>query len=162
MAYYVSIGNLGEEVWFALEEWVNIFKEPTWVPILTPRQIRLLARNMKHYSVNTEPSNVDQPRNGKDTVNIMSRVASSKKNIKKANQRLEERGLIKLRRNHPGTMMGITLKIEGYDLGRKYSSWWTRSGLWFEEYKHHWIWIIVSFLVGIIGGLLINWLSKGD
>jgi len=56
----------------------------------------------------------------------------------------------------------ITLTIKGYDLGRKYSSWWTRSGLWFAEYKNHWIWIIVSFLGGVIGGLLINWLSIGD
>ncbi len=56
----------------------------------------------------------------------------------------------------------ITLTIKGYDLGRKYSSWWTLSGLWFAEYKNHWIWIIVSFLGGIIGGLLINWLSIGD
>lgn len=56
----------------------------------------------------------------------------------------------------------ITLTIKGYDLGRKYSSWWTRSGLWFAEYKNHWIWLIVSFLGGVIGGLLINWMSKGD
>ncbi|MCH8119927.1 MAG: hypothetical protein IIC00_09390 [Planctomycetes bacterium] len=56
----------------------------------------------------------------------------------------------------------VQLTLDGYDLGRKYSSWWTRSGLWFAEYKNHWIWIIVSFLGGVIGGLLINWLSIGD
>ncbi len=56
----------------------------------------------------------------------------------------------------------MQLSLEGNDLGRKYSSWWTRSGLWFTEYGNHWIWIIVSFLGGVIGGLLINWLSKGD
>lgn len=56
----------------------------------------------------------------------------------------------------------ISLTIKGYDLGRKYSSWWTRSGLWFAEYKNHWIWLIISFLGGIIGGLLINWLSIGN
>jgi hypothetical protein len=55
---------------------------------------------------------------------------------------------------------GIILKLEGYDLGRKYSSWWTRSGLCFAEYKNHWIWIIISFLGGVLGALLINWLSK--
>ena len=56
----------------------------------------------------------------------------------------------------------ISLTLKGYDLGRKYISWWTRSGLWFAEYKNHWIWLIVSFLGGIIGGLLINWLSIGN
>ena len=56
----------------------------------------------------------------------------------------------------------ISLTLKGYDLGRKYSSWWTRSGLWFAEYRHHWIWLIVSFLGGIIGALLVNWLSNGN
>jgi hypothetical protein len=54
----------------------------------------------------------------------------------------------------------ITLTLEGYDLGRKYSSWLTRSGLWFAEYKDHWFWLIVSFIGGIIGALTVNWLSK--
>jgi hypothetical protein len=54
----------------------------------------------------------------------------------------------------------ITLTIQGYDLGKKYSSWWTKSGLWFAEYKDHWFWLIISFLGGVIGALLVNWLSK--
>ncbi len=54
----------------------------------------------------------------------------------------------------------ITLTIEGYDLGKKYNSWWTRTGLWFAEYKDHWFWLIISFLGGIIGALVVNWLSK--
>ncbi len=54
----------------------------------------------------------------------------------------------------------ITLTIKGYDLGRKYSSWWDCSGLWFAEYRNHWIWVIVSFLGGVIGALLVNWLSR--
>ena len=56
----------------------------------------------------------------------------------------------------------ITLTIKGYDLGRKYSSWWSRSGLWFAEYKNHWFWLIVSFLGGIMGALIVNWLSRVD
>lgn len=55
--------------------------------------------------------------------------------------------------------LSITLTIKGYDLGRKYSSWWTRSGLWFAEYKNHWIWIVVSFFGGVVGALLVNWMS---
>jgi len=54
----------------------------------------------------------------------------------------------------------INLTLKGLDLGRKYDSFWIRSGLRFKEYKDHWIWLIVSFLGGIIGGLLISWLSK--
>ena len=54
----------------------------------------------------------------------------------------------------------ITLTIKGYDLGRKYSSWWDCSGLWFSEYRNHWMWVIVSFLGGVLGALLVNWLSR--
>ena len=78
-----------------------------------------------------------------------------------ASETLDRRKLIILMPRQ-GDDITLELTLEGYDLGRKYSSWWTRSGLWFAEYKHHWIWLIVSFLGGIIGGLLINWLSKGD
>jgi len=54
----------------------------------------------------------------------------------------------------------LSLTIQGYDLGRQYNSRWIKTGLWFAEYKHHWIWLIVSFLGGIIGALLVNWLSR--
>jgi len=83
-----------------------------------------------------------------------------KSRVATANKVLSERKFIKYR--EAGSSIELSLSIEGYDLGRKYSSWWTRSGLWFAEYKNHWIWVIVSFLGGVIGGLLINWLSKGD
>jgi len=152
LGYYISIENEGEEVCFALEEWVQIFEGLTWVPILVPCQIKRFARKVRHYPVLSEPPNI-QTHNKQYPVNA--------NKIRIANNRLEKRGLIKLRRNHSGTMMGIALTIEGYDLGRKYCSWWKRSNLWYAEYiKHHWIWVIVSFLGGIIGGLLINWLSK--
>ena len=76
---------------------------------------------------------------------------------------LAERGLLKLDTiNHPSGYIKLGFTSGGYDLGRKYSSWWTRSGLCFAEYRHHWIWLIVSFLGGIIGALLVNWLSNGN
>jgi len=57
----------------------------------------------------------------------------------------------------------ITLTIKGYDLGRQYSCWFTRSGLWFAEYKHHWILLIMAFVGGIaatkIADFVIEWLS---
>lgn len=54
----------------------------------------------------------------------------------------------------------LLLTIDGFDLGRKYNSWWIRTGLWFAEYKDHWFWLIVGFLGGIMGALIVNWLSK--
>ena len=52
----------------------------------------------------------------------------------------------------------VELTLEGWDLGRKYSHWVTRTGLWWAEYKGHWIWSIVAaaitFLIGwLVGGL---------
>lgn len=81
--------------------------------------------------------------------------------VKIASKMLKQRDLLDFF-NDQNEAVTVQLSLEGYDLGRKYSSWWTRSGLWFAEYKNHWIWLIVSFLGGIIGGLLINWMSKGD
>jgi len=54
----------------------------------------------------------------------------------------------------------ITLTIKGYDLGRKYDSWLIWTGLWFAEYKHHWIWVIVAFVGGIIATVLAQCFSK--
>jgi len=54
----------------------------------------------------------------------------------------------------------IDLTSNGRELGQKYNSWWSCSNLWYAEHiKNHWIWLIVSFLGGVISTLLINWLS---
>ncbi len=80
-----------------------------------------------------------------------------------ANAILKDRELIHFEHEQEDlSRFKISLTLKGYDLGRKYSSWWTRSGLCFAEYRHHWIWLIVSFLGGIIGALLVNWLSNGN
>ena len=79
-----------------------------------------------------------------------------------ANKSLKERGLaissnLEFKPSEPIT---ISLTITGYDLGRKYNSWFIPSGLWFAEYKDHWFWLIISYIAGIISVLLVNWLSK--
>ena len=83
------------------------------------------------------------------------------KGILNAKDVLKNRGLIDIQTDNLERTI-ISLTIEGYDLGSKYNSWWIRSGLWFTEYKHHWIWLIVSFLGGIFGALIVSWLSKGN
>jgi hypothetical protein len=88
-----------------------------------------------------------------------------------ATKALEERKLIKVSHDNdifartyieagPHPRLTASLTITGYDLGRKYSSWFTRTGLWFAEYKHHWIWVIGSFVSGITATLFVLWLSK--
>ncbi len=75
-----------------------------------------------------------------------------------AHLHLRDLRLIVIDFNIPGGRISLT--AEGINLAQKYTSWWSRSNLWYAEYiKNHWIWIIVSFLSGLLGGLLINWLS---
>jgi hypothetical protein len=77
--------------------------------------------------------------------------------VKRANKHLHERGLISLEHHeHELNMVLITLTLEGYDLGRKYTGFLTRSGLWFEEYRNHWLWLIIAFFGGVIGTKLLD------
>ena len=76
------------------------------------------------------------------------------------NDNLKDRKLIDFQLEEHVFKINLTLK--GLDLGRKYNSFWIRSGLCFKEYKDHWIWLIVGFVGGVIGALIVNWLSKGD
>jgi len=75
---------------------------------------------------------------------------------------LAMRSMIEPSRHRGDSMpIGIMLTIKGYDLGRKYSRRFTSSGLWFAEYKDHWIWILVSFFGGMLGALVVHLLT-GD
>ena len=49
----------------------------------------------------------------------------------------------------------LRLTLEGYDLAFKYDSWWYRTGgMWWAEYKGHWVWILVGFIISFLLGLL--------
>jgi hypothetical protein len=71
-----------------------------------------------------------------------------------ANDALEKRGLIELSRHDIRLDVEVSLTSQGYDLGRKYSWWFTRTGLHFAEYRNHWIMLVLGFLGGILGGIL--------
>ena len=78
-----------------------------------------------------------------------------KEAVEVANRRLQDRHLVNVHEDGTG-IYGVTMMLEGRDLGRKYNSWFDRSGLWFREYKDHWVWLIVSFLGGVLGALLVQ------
>ena len=80
--------------------------------------------------------------------------------IEVANKNLKERGFIVSSDNLDSAPITISLTITGYDLGRKYDSLFERNYLFFKEYKDHWCWLILGFLGGIIGALIVNWLLK--
>ena len=171
MAYYVNIFNIDDRnvsiyvdkpKWFVISNWTRIFEIPKWFPILTPWMIKQTACKVKGY-FDTSTAADENSKSNNLTRKAVKKHIEYDKRLKIANTALEKRKLIRMQKHECcDDVAGIDLTIEGYDLGRKYSSWWTRSGLWFAEYKNHWIWLIVSFVGGIIGALLINWLSKGD
>jgi hypothetical protein len=103
-------------------------------------------------------SGTPQQKNDSGFVNEFAQFVEAMITINAVNDMLARRELIRLQQNN--TIIKIGLNIQGYDLGRKYSNWWTNTGLWFQEYKEHWIWLIVSFLAGILGGVLVTWLSS--
>lgn len=150
--YYLKIGEVETEVWFDdIIRWRRVMKSK-------PSKIKDSIDKIKDYysggiSVESKP--------GSSIPEQIQQLISDKTRLDIANKALEQRGLIKIH-NHQSepNMTAITLTISGYDLGRKYNSWLTRSHLWFAEYKHHWIWIIVGFLGGVMGAILVNWLSS--
>lgn len=76
-------------------------------------------------------------------------------------RRLRDRGLIITDISLSENDIRVSLTSEGRRLGKIYShSFLVYSGLWFAEYKDHWFWLILSFLGGVIGALLVNWLSS--
>jgi len=166
LGYYVNIFNVNDRnvtgyldnpKWFEQQDWTNVLKESRWIPILTPYLVKRAALKVKAYGDNskkpTEDDKVDK--NGIRNYILLSR------RLEISSSSLLKRSLINIQKhgNDPN-VVGISLTIEGQDLGRKYNSWMTRTGQWFAEYKEHWFWLIIGFLGGIIGALLVNWLSS--
>lgn len=71
--------------------------------------------------------------------------------IKKANSLLAARGFATVTpHQHEPDVVVIGLSVEGYDLGRRFSNTFDSSGLWFQEYRNHWIWLIVACFGGAV------------
>jgi len=103
----------------------------------------------------------EKERRDKDGAEQVRNYLYERNRVSAANKALRKRGLIELvEYSGEREVKRITLKLGGYDLGRKYSSWWDRSGLWFAEYRNHWVWIVGSFFGGIASTLFVQWLSR--
>jgi hypothetical protein len=142
--FYITIGEVGKQHEFPLENLMGFIKSSA-SDHLTPANDPQRAKEYKAWL--------------KDRNRIIT-----------ATNALEEREFIKVSHDNdvfariyieagPHPRLTVLLTITGYDLGRKYNSRLVRSDLWFAEYKDHWFWLILSFLGGIIGALIVNWLS---
>ena len=127
---------------------------------MNPRKIKKVAPGIMSYSEYTNTTTSDENR-GNATLDqkrqIFKEYFADKRRFDFANISLEKRNLIKIKKHESESdAAGISLTIEGYDVCRKYSSWWGYTGLWFKEYKDHWIMLILGVLGGVLGSLLLK------
>jgi len=75
--------------------------------------------------------------------------------LRAANHRLVKRGLIRIQKHQAvDDVFDVQLTIDGYDLGRRYSSFLGWTGLWFQAYREHWLWLLAA----AVGGGIVTWL----
>jgi hypothetical protein len=100
----------------------------------------------------SETPNRESPE-GQDELRKTRRYLEACRRIPIANRLLAARGLITaVPHEHEPHVVIVTLTVEGYDLGRRYSNFLDRSGLWFEHWRNHWLWLIAA----CVGGALIT------
>ena len=151
--YYIRIRTVEGE---------KCFRISSWIPVLTSRWVNRGAMKVKEYDqgelerpAGNDKRDVEQVKEG------LKKYIGQRNRLEVANKVLEKRGLVKRQKHkYVDDVEVIALTIDGYDLGRRYSKWFTRTGLWFAEYRNHWIWLIVSFFGGVLGAVLVNWLYK--
>ena len=54
----------------------------------------------------------------------------------------------------------LRLTLDGLDLALKYQNWFTRTGIWWNEHKGHWIWILLGFVATSIVSFLLGLMSS--
>lgn len=146
--YYNVIGGLGRR---------NVYRIGALRPLLRCYQSR---SKVPEYGDAAEPAH-DHGTSQKGMKEWVNKHFDETNRIELANKHLHERGLIvlELHENEHDVVL-ISLTVDGYDVGRKYAGFLTRSGLWFEEYRNHWLWLIIAFFGGAIGVKLVDVLGR--
>ncbi len=144
--YYCLIGDIGSE---------RVFRSGDLAELLRLRG---------HKCAIPEYGASDRSSSGSDDLETMKREVDKYidacNRIEKANDLLATRGLITFTPHRSEIhVVVVGLSIDGYDLGRRYSNLLDSSGLWFQEYRNHWIWLIVAFFGGALGAKLIEWIG---
>jgi hypothetical protein len=128
-AYFVSIGRLGADEAFQLDTLGRALSFTWRVTLMLP--------------YGEEPARpIDDQKALKEAT--VKYIRESKR-VEAANRTLAARGLIALSPAQPvPSVVVLNLTLAGYDLGRRYASWWDWSGLLFREYKDHWLWLLAA------------------
>ena len=152
--YYLKITEQKGLNEFTKEKW---YRESKLVETLKARNLKESATVLKDYleggADNQNEDNQDEFDIEKLKKNVMDYTKYQSK-VHFANNALAERKLISIR-DHKTVVedkpIGVSLNIDGYDLGRKYCSKPHTFLLLFNEYK---VWIILGLIISFIGLLI--------
>jgi hypothetical protein len=140
--YFRTLGEVGKEGTFHEDAIACLLHGKTSIP--APGQ---------------ESENSDKQMEHSKIKKAIHQLILDRKRVPAANRLLAARSLINLSHHQQDSNTVIlSLTLDGYDLGRRYSNWLTRTHLWFREYKDHWMWLIVAFIGGSVGAKLIDFL----
>jgi len=156
-AYYLKVAEqkggtqITKELWYEVADLAMLL------------QIRNLKKAMRTLRCYGEWSTVEKVETGQN-LNVeqlkkeIKQVGQAKANVKTANSALEERLLIGIRKHGSvPSVIGISLTANGWDTGREYNSWYYKTGgMWWAEYKGHWIWSVLAALVTFIIGWILG------
>ncbi len=168
LAYYANIFDLEDRnverylkqaKWFHSSDWTYVLKLPLWIPMLSPWLVQKRAKRIKTYGERVESPSKEDILSEQGPM-IIKATIQSRKRLEITNTHLQDRQLVSITPHKSATgVAGVLLTLEGYDLARRYSHWFARTGLWFQEHRDHWIWLVVSFIGGVLGTLAVQWLS---
>src|SRR5260370_12556971 len=148
--YFTQIAEFRREVHFQLPDLCNWLK-PSWLAWLTFRGHK--KRIAEYWDDEELPRSRAKFNGTRDYINNSNRV-------RLANNLLAERRLITLIPHDSITdLFVVSLTLDGYDLDRGHSHFFDWSGLWFREYKDHWMWLIAAFFGGSFSGKIIDFMS---
>lgn len=163
-AYYLKITaekgleEVTKEKWYTLSQLITI---------LNSRNLKKAARELPDHDVSDaiKPSIEEEITTGELEAlkKEIKEYVRYKSKVNVANNTLKKRELIAIRYGPPDSdQIGVSLTIKGFDLGRKHNGWYYKTGgMWWAEYKGHWIWSILATIVSFILGGLLGWLSRG-
>ena len=162
-AYYLKITKEKGLEKVNMEKWYQI---SDLIEILRSHNLEKEVRKLPDSTVGDAISS-DQ---GKFNIDIMRKEVpkyqQDQKRVNITNDTLEKQELIVVRYGRPpgkgeiSDWRGISLTIEGWKWGSKYNGWYYKTGgLWWAEYKGHWIWPVIGLIVSFIIGLLVGKLT---
>ncbi len=144
-----------DEKWYDISDLTRIFEHGNH-----KKEARKLEDERHRKKEGSEESEQEKSNFEKQKKKIKT-FTTTKAIIDTTNAALESLELIKITPHQTERMRnGISLTIDGYYLGRKYTNPLISSGLWFREYKGHWLWLIIAYIAGILSPFLIDALRQ--